>query len=103
MYRLPFIVCLPRTTNVRFLFPFAAKKRKFAVSIFRFQKTNGGSRCPLIPFSVCGLRKRGGMDKETRRRGDMETWRHGYGDTKRKMEAQAIFLNPLNRLLIVQT
>jgi hypothetical protein len=28
------------------------------------------------------------------RYGDMETWRHGHGDIKRKTEAKAIFLNP---------
>ncbi len=32
-------------------------------------------------------------DMETWRHGYMETWRHGYEDIKRKMEAQAIFLN----------
>jgi hypothetical protein len=36
-----------------FHFRFSANKRKFAVSIFRLQKTNGSRRFPLVPFSVC--------------------------------------------------
>jgi hypothetical protein len=36
---MPIIVCRPRKTNFRFVFPFAANKWKFAVSIFCLQKT----------------------------------------------------------------
>jgi hypothetical protein len=35
-----------------FLFPFAANKQKFAVSLFHLQQTNGSRHFPLVPFSV---------------------------------------------------
>ncbi len=66
--RLPFIVCLPRKTNVRFR--------------FCFQQTNGSS---LFPFSV--FRKQSeiaiSVSPETWRHGDMEIWRHGDMETWR--------------------
>jgi hypothetical protein len=37
--QLLFIDCTPRKTNNHFLFPFAANKRKCALSVFRLQKT----------------------------------------------------------------
>jgi hypothetical protein len=37
--------------------PSAANKRKFAVSGFRLQQTNGGFRFPLVPFSACAATK----------------------------------------------
>ncbi len=51
--RLLIIVCRPWKTNVRFLFPFAAIKRKFAVSVFSFQQTNRNCRFLLVPLFVC--------------------------------------------------
>jgi hypothetical protein len=36
-----------------FHFRFAEKKRKFAVSVFHLQQTNGSCRFPLVLFSVC--------------------------------------------------
>jgi hypothetical protein len=39
--------------NFRFPFSFAANKRKFAVSVFRLQQTNGNCRFQLVPFSIC--------------------------------------------------
>jgi hypothetical protein len=44
--------------------PFAANKRKFAVSVFRLFATNSSCRFLLVHFSVCGI-------PETH--GDMET------------------------------
>jgi hypothetical protein len=35
-----------------FRFPLAENKRKFAVSVFRLQQTNGSCRFPLVPFYV---------------------------------------------------
>jgi hypothetical protein len=35
--------------NFRFMFPFAANIRKFAVSVFCLQQTNGSCRFPLVP------------------------------------------------------
>jgi hypothetical protein len=37
------------------MFPFAANKQKFAVSIFRLEHTQKNGSCcfPLVPFSVC--------------------------------------------------
>jgi hypothetical protein len=40
-HRLPFIVYRPRKTNFRFLFLLAENERKFAVSVFCLQQTNG--------------------------------------------------------------
>jgi hypothetical protein len=57
--------------NVRFPFPFAANKRKFAVSVFRLQKTNGSCGFPLAPFSLCGI-----PEMSRHGHGDVETWRH---------------------------
>ncbi len=62
------------------------------------QQTNGRGRFPLVPFSVCRIPetwrhgeiemetwkqedidiKDGNM--ETRKNGEIETWRHGHGD-----------------------
>jgi hypothetical protein len=36
----PFTVCGPRKTNIRFLFLFTANKRKSAISVFRLHKAN---------------------------------------------------------------
>ncbi len=47
---LPFTICRPRKTCVRFPFLYAASKQKFSVSISCLQQTNGS--CPF-PFSVC--------------------------------------------------
>jgi hypothetical protein len=93
-FRFPF----PFAANFRFPFPFASNKRKFAVSVFRLQLTNGrltnGScRFPLVPFSVCGIpetwRHKDGDTRleisrykhKTWKHGEMETWtwRHGHG------------------------
>jgi hypothetical protein len=48
-----FIVCLPRKTNFRFPFPFAAYEGKFAISIFCFKQTNRNCRFPLVLFFMC--------------------------------------------------
>jgi hypothetical protein len=48
----------------RFLYLFAENKRKFVVSVFRLQKTNGSCPFLLVPFSVCVM---------------PETWKHGRG------------------------
>jgi hypothetical protein len=48
-----------------FSFPSAANKRRFAVSVFSLQQTNGSHRFLLVPFSICRI---------------LETWRHGHGD-----------------------
>ncbi len=75
------IYCLPtKKTNFHIPFPFAANKQKFAVSIFRLQKTIGSCRFPLVPFSVSSvfrLRKHGDIhgDMETWKHADMQTWR----------------------------
>ncbi len=50
--RLPFIVCQPRNTNFRFPSQCAANKRKFVVSAFRLQQTNGNCRFLLVPFFI---------------------------------------------------
>ncbi len=114
---LPFVICWPRKTNVRFTFPFAATNGSFP---FPFaEKTEVG----IFRSSVSEFHKRGDMetwrhrhgDMETWNRdiepwshgamkpwshGDMETWRHEdmetwwYGDVKRKTEAPGIFHNP---------
>jgi hypothetical protein len=55
---------LGKQINVRFPFPFAANKQKFAVFCFLFQKTNGSFS---LPFAE--LWRHGHGDK-------METWRH---------------------------
>jgi hypothetical protein len=73
-------------TSFRFLFAFAANKRKFSASVFRLQKTHGSCHFLIDPFSVCG--KHGGMetwkhrdiDMETWKHGEIETWRHGHRD-----------------------
>jgi hypothetical protein len=57
VFRLP-----TKETNVHSPFRFAANKRKFAVSVFRLDKTSGSCRFPLVPFSVCGIRICGNMD-----------------------------------------
>jgi hypothetical protein len=82
-------------TNVRFSFPFpfAENKRKFAVSVYGLQKTNGSFHFQLVPFTVCGIPEmwRHGLgDMVTWRwsHGNMEIWKHGdikrwrYGDMK---------------------
>jgi hypothetical protein len=46
-----------------------SEQTEFAVSVFRWQKTNGSCRFLLVPFSVCGI-------PETWRHGDMETLKH---------------------------
>ncbi len=55
--QLPVFVCQLRKINFRFPFPFAANRRKFAISILRLQQTNGNCRFLLVPFftfvSVC--------------------------------------------------
>ncbi len=91
----PLIICRPSKANFRFPFPFGANKRKFAVSVFCLQLTNGSCRFPLVLFSVCRIQeiwrawKHGDRDMETWRhrheiwkRGDMETWRQGDMDTR---------------------
>jgi hypothetical protein len=99
-------------TNVRLPFPFAASKRKFAVSVFRLQKTNGSCRFPLVPSSTSrnGIletwrHEQGDLETWTWRLGDMEiadmeieTWRHGHGNMDiekwdHHTETSAIFLN----------
>jgi hypothetical protein len=40
-------------TSYRFPIPFAANKRKFAVSVLCLQKTNGSCHFSLVPFSEC--------------------------------------------------
>jgi hypothetical protein len=45
-------LCRPRKTNFRLSFPFAANARKFAVTVFHLQKTNGSRRFLLVPLSV---------------------------------------------------
>jgi hypothetical protein len=76
-HRLPFTICQPRKKkNFRFLFPFAADKHKFSVSISICNK-----QMELL-FSVCGITetwRHGHGDVETWRHGDMEmeTWKHG--------------------------
>jgi hypothetical protein len=88
---------LPRKINFRFTFPFAANKRKFSVSVFRLQETNGSCLFPVLEFRKHGdmntwrhgyegmemktwrhgdMETRGQGDMETRGHGDMETWRH---------------------------
>jgi hypothetical protein len=47
-------------TNFRFLFPFAAKKLKFVVSVFCLQQTNGSCHFPLVAFFH--LRNSGNME-----------------------------------------
>jgi hypothetical protein len=60
---------LPTKENkVHFLIPYAANKRKFAVFVFCFQKTNGSCRFSLVPFSTCGI---------------LKTWRHQDINTPR--------------------
>jgi hypothetical protein len=49
-----------------------ANKRKIAVFLFRLQKTNGSYCFPIVLYS------------EFRKRGNMETWRQGYGDMERE-------------------
>jgi hypothetical protein len=46
-YRLPI-----KENKLPFPLPIAANKRKFAVSIFHLQQTNGSRRFPLVRFSV---------------------------------------------------
>jgi hypothetical protein len=65
-----FIFGRPRKTNVHFSFPLAANKQKFAVSIFRLQKTSGSCRFPLAPYS-----------------GNVKIWRHETDNGKHKTEA----------------
>ncbi len=51
---------LGKQINVRFPFPFAANKQKFAVFCFPFQKTNGSFSLPFAELGNCG-----DMDMET--------------------------------------
>jgi hypothetical protein len=95
-----------------FPFSFASDKRKFAVSVFRLQKTNEVAiffqfRFLFVEFRKCEdvdmegdmkTLRHGDMeswrqedkktwsheDMETRRQGDMETWRHGDMETWRQ-------------------
>jgi hypothetical protein len=62
--RLPFIIC-NQEKHICVFFSVFSNKRKFAVSVFRLQKTNRSFRFPLVPFPFCGI---------------SETWRHGHGD-----------------------
>jgi hypothetical protein len=71
-YRLWF-AALTKDNKVRFPFPFAANKRKFFVSVFRWQKTNGNCHFSLVLFS--DLRNSENEETWTCRNGDMETWR----------------------------
>ncbi len=50
--KLPFIICRPRKINFRFMFPFAANKQKFAVSVFHLQQTIGSCCFLLVLFSI---------------------------------------------------
>jgi hypothetical protein len=60
------VYCLLTNENKRlFLFPFAANKKKFAVSIFSMHKMIGSCCFPLVLFFCCGV---------------PETWRHGHED-----------------------
>jgi hypothetical protein len=52
--RLMFIVCRRRKTNFSFPFPFAAIKRKFAVSVFHLQQTNGNCCFHSVSVFVWG-------------------------------------------------
>ncbi len=102
-YHLPFDDQGKQTSVFRFPFPFGANKRKFTVSIFHLQQTNGSCRFPLDPFSVCSsvstnedlwnsaevgnfsklvstfavFRK---YEDMTWRQGDMVTWRWRHGN-----------------------
>ncbi len=49
--RLQSIVCLQRKTNLCSLFHLQQAK-KFSISVFRLQQTNGSSHFPIVPFSV---------------------------------------------------
>ncbi len=91
VYHLPI-----KKKNLCFLFPFAANKQKFAVSVFCLQQTNWSCHFPLVQFSIRIIPetlKHGHGDMETWRHRhrnetwkhgdmDMETWvsRHGHGD-----------------------
>jgi hypothetical protein len=59
--RQPIIVCRPRKTNFGFLLPFAANKRKFALSVFCLQKTNENC-CFFVPFPFAEFRKHEDVD-----------------------------------------
>jgi hypothetical protein len=50
--RLPFIVCRPKKTYFRFPFPFAANNRKFEISVFHLQQTNGSRLFQSVPFPL---------------------------------------------------
>jgi hypothetical protein len=56
-YRLSFADQRKQTSvkQASIFIPFAANKRKFAVSVFHLQQTNGDCHFPLVPFSVCGI------------------------------------------------
>ncbi len=73
VYRLP-------TKKNKLQFPFAAKKKKFALSIFLKQQTNTSCRFPLDYFPFAEFWKHEDMDMETWRNVDIETWRYGHGD-----------------------
>ncbi len=67
------IVCLPRKIMSVFPFPFAANKRKFAVSISVCRKQTEFAVFRLFRFPFAEFQKRGGMDMETWGHTDMET------------------------------
>ncbi len=109
----PFFVCRSRKTNVHFMFPFAANKQKFSISIFCLQQTN---RSFPFPFSICRKQTKvavfhvwnfGNVDMETWRwrhgsmetwrHGDMETWRHGDMETWRHRNMKNMDMETSNR------
>jgi hypothetical protein len=59
-------------------FPFEANQRKFAVSVFSLQETNGSCRFFILSVSICRT---------------PEMWRHGHGQFKPENGAEAIFLH----------
>jgi hypothetical protein len=79
---------LTKKTNFCFLFPFAANKRKFAVSAFSKQAEVAVSVRSIFRFSEFRkIGRHGHMEVETwkyvdrdMRQGNVEKWRHGDMD-----------------------
>jgi hypothetical protein len=62
------------------------------------QKTNWSCHFPLVSFSVCGIPETNWHGRlKTWKHEDMEIWRHGHGNLKRRTENRSPrdFLNPL--------
>ncbi len=72
-------VCHP--SKLLFSFLFVANKHKFAVSVFRWQQTNGSWKLPFYR-TMC-------------------IYVYLYCCSKRKMEAQVIFFNPYVYLMLI--